>query len=65
MLHIVYTDLSHPNQFESTGDIVPTNIIEMAFATVTILFGGLILPAVVGGLAAYISNFHMTAKLFQ
>ena len=63
MLHIVYTDLSHPPI--PTGDIVPTNIIEMAFATVTILFGGLILPAVVGGLAAYISNFHMTAKLFQ
>ena len=47
------------------GDIVPTNIIEMTFATVVILFGGLVLPAVVGGLAAYISNFHQTAKMFQ
>ena len=47
------------------GDIIPRNIIEITFATVVILFGGLVLPAVVGGLAAYISNFHMTAKLFQ
>ena len=30
------------------GDIVPTNILETAFATVFILFGGLILPAIVG-----------------
>jgi Ion transport protein. len=30
------------------GDIVPTNILETSFATVIILFGGLILPAIVG-----------------
>lgn len=47
------------------GDIIPTNIIEITFATVVILFGGLVLPAVVGGLAAYISNFHMTAKIYS
>ncbi|KAL7540091.1 hypothetical protein ACHAXR_012578 [Thalassiosira sp. AJA248-18] len=47
------------------GDIIPTNIIETTFATVVILFGGLVLPAVVGGLAAYISNLNMSAKLFQ
>ncbi|KAL9190988.1 hypothetical protein ACHAXT_000694 [Thalassiosira profunda] len=47
------------------GDIVPTNIIETTFATFVILFGGLVLPAVVGGLAAYISGLRMTAKLFR
>ena len=47
------------------GDIVPTNIIEMTFATVVILFGGLVLPAVVGGLASYLSHFHVTANLFR
>lgn len=30
------------------GDIVPTNILETSFATVILLFGGLILPAIVG-----------------
>ena len=47
------------------GDIVSTNILETAFATLVILFGGLILPAIVGGLAAYMSNFHRTEKLFH
>ena len=47
------------------GDIVPTNIIETTFATVVFLFGGLVLPAVVGGLAAYISNLRVTKKLFR
>ena len=47
------------------GDIVPTNIIETTYATIVILFGGIVLPAVVGGLAAYMSNFNITAKLFR
>ena len=47
------------------GDIVPTNILEMTYSTVIILFGGLLLPAVVGGLAAYMSNFRYAAKQFR
>lgn len=50
---------------EGYGDIVPTNLLETTFATFTILFGGLVIPAVVGGLAAYISTFHLTAKMFR
>jgi hypothetical protein len=30
------------------GDIIPMNIVETTFATVIILFGGLVLPAIVG-----------------
>ena len=44
------------------GDIVPTNTLEITFATVTILYGGLIIPAVVGGLAAYLGNINATKK---
>mmetsp|Transcript_6892 Transcript_6892/g.13730 ORF Transcript_6892/g.13730 Transcript_6892/m.13730 type:complete len:1017 (-) Transcript_6892:11-3061(-) len=40
------------------GDIVPQNILETVFATVAILFGGLVLPAIVGGLAAYMGNLN-------
>ena len=47
------------------GDIVPTNIMETFYATIVILFGGLLLPAIVGGLAAYMSSFHKTEKLFR
>lgn len=47
------------------GDIVPTNILETFYATIVILFGGLLLPAIVGGLAAYMSGFHRTEKLFR
>jgi len=47
------------------GDIVPTNILETFYATIVILFGGLLLPAIVGGLAAYMSSFHRTEKLFR
>ena len=37
----------------------------MTYSTVIILFGGLLLPAVVGGLAAYMSNFRYAAKQFR
>ena len=47
------------------GDIVPTNFLETTFATVVILFGGLILPAVVGGLAAYLANVNLTRKNYR
>ena len=47
------------------GDIVPTNIIETTFATIVILFGGLILPAVVGGLAAYLGNVNVTKTKYK
>lgn len=47
------------------GDIVAQNIIETSYSTVVILFGGLLLPAVVGGLAAYMSNFRYAAKTFR
>ncbi len=47
------------------GDIVPTNILETFYATIVVLFGGLLLPAIVGGLAAYMSSFHKTEKLFH
>ena len=44
------------------GDIVPTNVLEITFATFIILFGGLVLPAIVGGLAAYMANLNVTSK---
>lgn len=47
------------------GDIAPRNIVEISFAAVFILIGGLVLPAVVGGISVYILNFGMTAKLFR
>jgi CRP-like cAMP-binding protein len=40
------------------GDIVPYGTAEMLFATLVILFGGLIVPAMVGGLAACVSNLN-------
>ena len=40
------------------GDIVPRSTLETAFATLAVLFGGLIVPAMVGGLAACISSLH-------
>lgn len=47
------------------GDIIPTNILETSFALTCVLFGGLVLPAVVGGLAAYMGNFNMAAKIHR
>lgn len=47
------------------GDITPTNPLETKFATVVVLFGGLILPAVVGGLAAYLGNINLTKKNYK
>ena len=44
------------------GDIVPTNTLEITFATVSILFGGLIIPVVAGGLVAYLGNINATEK---
>ena len=44
------------------GDIVPTNIFETTFAAVVLLFGGLILPAIVGGLAAYLGNLNQAER---
>ena len=36
------------------GDIVPSNILETVYATMAMLFGGLLKPAVVGGIASLI-----------
>jgi len=47
------------------GDIVPTNDLETTFATVIILFGGLLIPAIVGGLAAYMGNLNQSTKLHR
>eukprot|EP00814_Leptocylindrus_danicus_P018467 CAMPEP_0116042656 /NCGR_PEP_ID=MMETSP0321-20121206/25832_1 /TAXON_ID=163516 /ORGANISM="Leptocylindrus danicus var. danicus, Strain B650" /LENGTH=1504 /DNA_ID=CAMNT_0003523199 /DNA_START=812 /DNA_END=5322 /DNA_ORIENTATION=+ len=44
------------------GDIIPTNELETTASTFIILFGGLVLPAVVGGLAAYMGNLNKTAQ---
>jgi voltage-gated potassium channel len=41
------------------GDIVPTNVLETTYTTVIILFGGLVLPAIVGGLAAYLGSLNL------
>lgn len=40
------------------GDIIPTNTLETTVATITILFGGLILPAIVG-------KYNSSSSLFQ
>ena len=45
-----------------TGDIVATNLYETTFSALVILFGGLVLPAVVGGLAAYLGNWNVAVK---
>lgn len=47
------------------GDIVPTNMLETTVATIVILFGGLVLPAVVGGLAAYMGNLNFAIKEYR
>ena len=47
------------------GDIVPTNDLETTVATVIILFGGLFIPAIVGGLAAYMGNLNQSGKLHR
>lgn len=47
------------------GDIVPVNILETGFATIIILFGGLIIPAIVGGLAAYLGNMNGAEKIYR
>lgn len=47
------------------GDIIPTNILETTFATIVILFGGLVLPAIVGGLAAYLGNMDLAQRKFR
>jgi len=44
------------------GDIIPTNALETTFTTIVILFGGLMLPAIVGGLAAYLSNLNLATR---
>jgi len=49
------------------GDIIPTNIVETTFATVVILFGGLVLPAIVGKYATattyYLYDTHVSLTL--
>eukprot|EP00592_Proboscia_alata_P010539 CAMPEP_0194364498 /NCGR_PEP_ID=MMETSP0174-20130528/12409_1 /TAXON_ID=216777 /ORGANISM="Proboscia alata, Strain PI-D3" /LENGTH=2019 /DNA_ID=CAMNT_0039138563 /DNA_START=856 /DNA_END=6918 /DNA_ORIENTATION=- len=47
------------------GDIIPTNDLETIFSTITILFGGLVLPAIVGGLAAYMGNLNMAVTIHK
>ena len=47
------------------GDIIPTNSYETTFAALVILFGGLVLPAVVGGLAAYLGNWNVAVKVHR
>ena len=47
------------------GDIVPTNQLETLFASCVILFGGLLLPAIVGGLAALMSNLNLAVTQYR
>ena len=47
------------------GDIVPCNTIETLFATCVILIGGLLYPAVVGGLAALMENVSTRWKTYS
>lgn len=47
------------------GDMAPKNIVEISFVGVFGLIGGLILPAVIGGISVYILNFGMLAKTFR
>ena len=47
------------------GDIVPQNVLETIFATIVILFGGLVLPAIVGGLAAYMGNLNQASNIHK
>lgn len=46
------------------GDIVPQNDIETLVSVVVILIGGLVLPAIVGGLAALLSNMNPSVTDF-
>ena len=74
MLSIDYDDLGGSSYLRSIywaivgmstvgyGDIVATNVYETTFSALVILFGGLFLPAVVGGLAAYISQWNISYK---
>jgi CRP-like cAMP-binding protein len=39
------------------GDIAPTNLVETIYVAITMLFGGLLKPAVVGGLASLIVGY--------
>jgi len=47
------------------GDIIPTNDFETTFATIIILFGGLVIPAIVGGLAAYMGNLNQSGTMHR
>ena len=47
------------------GDIVPQNILETVFSTLAVLAGGLVLPAIVGGLAAYIGNLNQSSNIHK
>jgi hypothetical protein len=45
--------------------MAPKNIVEISFVGVFGLIGGLILPAVIGGISVYILNFGTLAKSFR
>jgi len=47
------------------GDIVPKSIAETIIAGIIILFGGLVLPAVVGGLASLMGNMNANLAQFK
>lgn len=47
------------------GDIIPQNIVETVISILVILIGGLVLPAVVGGLASLMSNLNPSMAEFQ
>ena len=47
------------------GDIVPVSISETVIAGIIILFGGLVLPAVVGGLASLMGNMNANLAQFR
>ncbi len=47
------------------GDIVPQNGLETAFAILIVLVGGMLLPAVIGGLAALISSMKQVNKSYR
>ncbi len=47
------------------GDIVPQNNLETAFAILIVLIGGMLLPAVIGGLAALISGMQQVSNAYK
>ena len=47
------------------GDVIPQNILETVFATLAVLGGGLVLPAIVGGLAAYMGNLNQASNIHK